>query len=125
MKKFLIILLTFFYFGTSSGMVVKLHQCLENITFSVANSDQTCPLCKTKKKKDCCKTQFKVVKTSAAHKAEFLKIDLLKYTALLPKSVYPNPFFKNTSTVLSSVPINAPPGNREVALFISNCNFRI
>lgn len=118
-------MLTFFYFGTSSGMVYKLHQCLESFSIFAVNSDQTCKLCKTEKKNDCCKTQFKIVKTSPANKADFLKIDLLKHLALLPKSVYLNPVFKISSTNRSFVRINAPPEKRTLALFIRDCNFRI
>jgi hypothetical protein len=106
-------------------MVYKLHQCFENISISAANSDQTCGLCKTKKKNDCCKTQFKIVKTSPAHKANLLQLDPLKFVAVLPRVSYLNPVFKISSTDNSSVRINAPPDKPAVALFITNCNFRI
>jgi hypothetical protein len=117
-------MLTFFYFGTSSGMVFKLHQCLESFSIFAGNSEQTCSICKTKKKKDCCKTQFKIVKTSPAYKADLLKIDLLKYAAV-PQSIHLNPVFKISSADDSCVRVNAPPDQREVAFFIRDCNFRI
>ena len=118
-------MLTIFYSGTSSGMVYRLHQCLENSSIFAGNSDQTCSFCKTKKKKDCCKTQFKIVKTSPAHKADLLKIDFIKYVAAVPKTDFLNPAIKIFSANDSSVRKNAPPNTWEVALFIRHCNFRI
>lgn len=106
-------------------MVYKLHQCLENISIYAGNSNENCPLCKTKKKGDCCKTTFKIVKTDAAHHADFLTINLLKYPALLFKTVYLNPLIQTSLAYDSSVLINAPPNYRGVALFIRDCNFRI
>lgn len=106
-------------------MVYKLHQCFENISIYAGNSNENCPLCKTKKKGDCCKTTFKIVKTDPAHHADLLKIDFLKYRALLPETVYLNPLFQKSLAYDSSVLINAPPNFRGVALFISHCNFRI
>ena len=118
-------MLTFFYFGTSSGMVYELHQCLESISIFAGNSDKTCSLCKAIKKKDCCKTQFKILIISPAHKADLLKIAFLKYVAVVPKAVYINPVYTTSSTDYSSARINAPPEREDLALFIRDCNFRI
>ncbi len=106
-------------------MVFKLHQCLESISIFTGNSDKTCDLCKSEKKKDCCKTHFKILKTSDAQKADLLQINFLKYIALLPKTEFSEPFSKILTSNFSSVRINAPPENREVALFIRHRNFRI
>lgn len=118
-------MLTFFYFGTSSGMVFKLHQCLESISIFTGNSDKTCDLCKSEKKKDCCKTHFKILKTSDAQKADLLQMNFLKHVALLPKTEFSEPFSKTLTSNCSSVQINAPPEKTKVALFIRDCNFRI
>lgn len=106
-------------------MVYKLHQCFESISIFAGNSEKTCNLCKTDKKKDCCKTQFKILKTSDAQKADLVKIDILKYIALLPKTEFSESFSKLLASDTFSVRINAPPESREVALFIRHGNFRI
>lgn len=106
-------------------MIYKVHQCLGITLISLENSTKTCNSCPTKKKKDCCKTQFKIIKTSTAQKADLLKIDVLKYIAVLPKTVFSESFSKILTSNSSSVQINAPPENGELALFIYHCNFRI
>lgn len=106
-------------------MVYKLHQCLEKISIYPGNSDENCPLCKTKKKGDCCKTEFKLVKTNDAQKVDLLQINFIKYVALLPKTESSESFSIILKSNASSVRINAPPETKELALFIRHCNFRI
>jgi hypothetical protein len=40
--------------------------------------DDVCSKCGVKTKKDCCKTEIKVVKVDDSSKSDFLKIDFLK-----------------------------------------------
>lgn len=124
MKKFLAIILTVFYFGTSSGMVYNVHYCLDQILVSTSTT-KTCGFCSTKKEKDCCKHQVKVLKTDAAQKADTSFISGNAFVSILPKvyfSEFLTPFVEQN---YFSVHINAPPDKERVPLFITHCNFRI
>lgn len=65
MKKTILILLAFFYSAVSSGAVVKMHYCIEEVmtcgmnhTPPVSSPDE----CKVVKTPDCCKTKLELVK---------------------------------------------------------------
>lgn len=125
MKKILAILFSIFYFGFSSGAVFSMHYCMKELVSVTQKSDDTCSRCGTKEKRDCCKTEVKLVKVDDSQKSDFLKIDLLP-----PISEIPNPhfFFADRSfsaTKFTQIQINAPPETRSVPIFITHCNFRI
>lgn len=125
MKKYLALMFTVFYFGFSSGMVYNVHYCLDQIFISSAAKSDTCDLCGTKSKNDCCKSEVKVLKTDAAQKADISFIGDAPLVAIVPKV-----FFADFSPVILkrnqfSVFTHAPPDTPELPLFISYCNFRI
>ena len=125
MKKYLAILLTVLYFGSSSGMVYNVHNCLNQVYLSSAAASKTCNICGTKKKKDCCKDEVKIVKTDVAQKADISFLNEMSFVAILPKVFYTKflPFaFERNYLVVN---INAPPEKARPPLFISFCNFRI
>lgn len=106
-------------------MVLKLHQCLEATTISSASSEENCNSCSSTKKDDCCKTVFKVLKTSEAQKAHLLEIDFLKVQGIVPNAALSDNFSKSLSTNYTAVCITAPPEIQKIALFLKHCNFRI
>ncbi|UMQ42725.1 hypothetical protein MKS83_03305 [Chryseobacterium sp. Y16C] len=125
MKKFLAILFSVFYFGFSSGAVFSVHYCMKELASISQKVDDICSKCGVKTKKDCCKTEIKVVKVDDSQKSDFLKIDFLKQ---VPEVQYHEFFFPDRSfstTKFTQIQINAPPESRSVPIYISHCNFRI
>ena len=116
---------TVFYFGFSSGMVYNVHYCLNQIFVSSASSKKSCDLCSTDKKKDCCKTEIKILKTDVAPKADVSFINDAPAVAILPQEYFANFLTPVLERKNLSVQINAPPDKAELPLFISHCNFRI
>lgn len=125
MKKFLAIIFSVFYFGFSSGAVFSVHYCMEELASVNQKVDDICSKCGVKTKKDCCKTEFKVVKVDDSQKSDLLKIDFLKQIPDVENHTF---FFVDRSfsaTKFIQIQINAPPENRRVPIFINHCNFRI
>ena len=125
MKKILAILFSIFYFGFSSGAVFSVHYCMEELASVSQKTEDVCSKCGVKTKKDCCKTEIKIVKVDDSQKSDFLKIDFLKQISEVPKHVF---FFVDQSfsaTKFTQIQINGPPEYRSVPIFINHCNFRI
>ncbi|WP_267402985.1 MULTISPECIES: hypothetical protein [unclassified Chryseobacterium] len=125
MKKILAILFSVFYFGFSSGAVFSVHYCMNELASVNKKVDDICSKCGVKTKKDCCKTEIKLLKVDDSQKSDFLKIDFLKQISELPKNEF---FFVDQSfstTKFTQIQINAPPKSRSVPIFIHHCNFRI
>lgn len=125
MKKILAILFSIFYFGFSSGAVFSIHYCMDEFA-SISNKvDDICSKCGVKTKKDCCKTEIKIVKVDDSQKSDLLKIDIVKQISDVQISEF---FFADKSfsaTKFTQIRINAPPENQSVPIFINHCNFRI
>lgn len=127
MKKYLAIMFTVFYFGFSSGMVYNVHYCLDQTFVSSASSTSstlTCALCGTKKKKGCCKSEIKILKTDVPQKVDISFINDAPAVAIIPQ-ISDADFLILVERKQFSVPLNAPPDRTELPLFISYCNFRI
>jgi hypothetical protein len=125
MKKILAILFSIFYFGFSSGAVFSVHYCMQEMVSVSQKTNDICAKCCVKTKKDCCKTEIKVVKVDDSQKSDFLKIDFLKQIATFQKQEF---FFIDQSfsaTKFTQIQINAPPESRSIPIFITHCNFRI
>lgn len=106
-------------------MVYNVHYCLNQIYVSSASSGKTCDLCGTDKKKDCCKSETKVLKTDVAQKADISIIVDAPLVAIIPPISYANFFIAVLERNQFSIDSNAPPDRPKVPLFISHCNFRI
>ncbi|ROH99832.1 HYC_CC_PP family protein [Chryseobacterium daecheongense] len=125
MKKILAILFSVFYFGFSSGAVFSIHYCMQEFVSVSQKVDDICGKCGVKTKKDCCKTEIKVVKVDDSQKSNLLTIDLVKHFAEPQKHQF---FFEDRSfsaSKFTSVQINGPPDIRFVPIFIHHCHFRI
>jgi len=88
-------------------------------------TDDICSKCGVKTKKDCCKTEIKLVKVDDSQKSDLLKIDFLKQIEAVQNHDY---FFKDPSfsiTKFTQNQINAPPEIRTVSIYIYHCQFRI
>ena len=125
MKKFLAILFSVFYFGLSSGAVFSTHYCMNELVSVGQNVSDTCNICNTKTKNDCCKTEFKVLKTDQAQKANLLKLSFEPVFIDFIQHYFVTENISFSETQLSSLKIKAPPESRAVPIFIQYCNFRI
>jgi len=125
MKKILAILFSIFYFGFSSGAVFSVHYCMEELVSVSQKTDDFCSKCGVKTKKDCCKTEIKVVKVGDSQKSDLLKINLLQQISGIrnPESLFTDTSF--SATKFTRIQINGPPETRSVPIFIHHCNFRI
>lgn len=125
MKKILAILFSVFYFGFSSGAVFSVHYCMEEFASISQKVDDICSKCGVKTKKDCCKTEIKVVKVDDSQKSDFLKIDFAKQITEVHQHEFLFVDKSFSATKFIQIQINAPPENRPVPIFIHHCNFRI
>lgn len=125
MKKILAILFSIFYFGFSSGAAFSVHYCMQEVASVSQKVDDLCSKCGVKTKKDCCKTEIKVVKVDNSQKTDLLTIDFLPQ---LPEVSDHHFFFADRSfsaTKSTQIQINAPPEYRPVPIYLNHCNFRI
>ena len=106
-------------------MVYNVHYCLDQIFVSSASSSKTCVLCGTKKEKDCCKSEIKILKTDVEQKANISFINDAPLVAMIPEAFYAEFLIPVLERNQFSVQVNAPPDKAELPLFISYCNFRI
>ena len=125
MKKILAIVLSIFYFGLSSGAVFSTHYCMNELASLSQDSQKTCGICGSEKKNNCCKTEFKILKTDQSQKANLLVFAFTpQFSEIVQhhfKILTPS-FFEEK---LASIQINAPPERGLVPIFIQHCNFRI
>lgn len=125
MKKILAILFSIFYFGFSSGAVFSVHYCMKELVSVSQKVDDICSKCGVKTKKDCCKTEIKIVKVDDSQKSDLLKIDFLQQISGIQNQEF---FFIDKSfsaTKFTQIQINGPTETRSVPIFINHCNFRI
>lgn len=125
MKKILALLLSILYFGMSSGAVFSAHYCMDELVSFSQDSGKDCNVCGTKKKSDCCKTEFKILKTDHSQKSEATQSPSF-FLFIEPKTpVFSFSFPSFSSEKFVSTLINAPPEIGWVPIFIQFCNFRI
>lgn len=126
MKKILAILFSVFYFGFSSGAAFSVHFCMEEFVSVSQKTTDICGKCGVKEKKECCKTEIKVVKVDDSQKSDLLMIDFLSQIAPVLQQ---QPFFFTdksfSATKFTQIRINGPPEYRPVPIYINHCNFRI
>ena len=125
MKKILAILFSVFYFGFSSGAVFSIHYCMEELVSVSRKIDDMCGKCGVKTKKDCCKTEIKIVKVDDSKTSSLLTIDFITYIPEPQKHRFfllEKTFWRSKFTAVQN---NAPPDQRSVPIFIQHCNFRI
>ncbi|MDX3916875.1 hypothetical protein H8S90_01475 [Olivibacter sp. SDN3] len=133
MKKILLIILTFFYLGTSTGFTMHLHYCMEKLvdTSLWHGQDDACEVCgmtkKSKKKNDCCKDEHKQVKLDKVHKSsENTFLEFQKISFLLPKIPNDISDYLIIPSVTEENPVsNSPPAAIKTPLYLKNQVFRI
>ncbi|WP_294283940.1 hypothetical protein [uncultured Chryseobacterium sp.] len=125
MKKILAILFSVFYFGFSSGAVFSVHYCMKELASVSRSLEDVCSKCGVKTKKDCCKTEIKLVKVYDSQKSDFLKIDFLKQIQKVSPQEFPVADRSFSNSKFTQTRINAPPEVRPVPIFITHCHFRI
>ena len=125
MQKILTILLSIFYFGMSSGAVFSAHYCMDELVSFSQDPGRSCTVCGAEKKDDCCKTEFKILKTDQSQKSEITQLTTIFLFFEPKKVVFSFPFPSFFPEKWASTPINAPPEIGLTPIFIQHCNFRI
>ncbi len=132
MKKLLIAILALVYIGTSTGVTLHMHYCMEKLAgweFGHNNSN-TCSQCGMEKSEEkdngCCRDEHKFIKNDADQKtAEVTFHLLLLQVVALPVSFIEIPF-KDFASLTEQNPIShAPPQPCSIAVYIRNCVFLI
>ncbi len=131
MKKFLLGILTIFYFGVSTGATMQVHYCMGKIIdFDLVNKDSDhchkCGMKKTNGTKGCCHDEQTVIKitsdqnsTDAAYQSvQLTSVAVLKHYEELPAILVSSLTENNTVT-------NFLFRDSGVAVYIRNCVFRI
>lgn len=116
---------TVFYFGFSSGMVYNVHYCLDQILVSAVSSSETCDICDTEDKNDCCSSEVNILKTDVAQKADITFVNDAPLAILLPTVSFADFFKQVFPRNESAIYVKAPPDKPQLSLFITHCNFRI
>lgn len=130
MKRLLISLMALIYFTVSSGMVMSVHYCMGKVSNVQVNQvpEERC-ICGMSKKetssKDCCKTEFKMVKLEDTHKASSASYDIQTPVALVSRSLslLEVPSYYSNDKVYAD--IHGPPLLSEQDTYLLNCVFRI
>lgn len=133
MKKFLILILTFAYFASTSGATVHLHYCMgklveQNLWHNQKEECGKCGMDKSETNDDngCCKDEHKQLKLDVAHKIAGSTFDHLQLLAIaLPVSFVELPIISFSSIAEENPTSNAPPRSFGVAIYKRNCVFRI
>lgn len=100
MRKFLLLIITFCYLASTSGVALQWHYCmgkLRSIDFGLASHDETCGKCgMAKGNNHCCKDEVSVSKITDSHQqATQLAYSFVSFDAILPESfLLPEPIYK-------------------------------
>lgn len=130
MKKIVTAILAILYFSVSSGMVFNIHYCKDKVS-SVKIDLLAKDLCgcskkgKKTNKKNCCKTEHKIIKLQNDH-----KISTTDYSLKIPVTpvLLTNYFFDSPLKSFNNnnnVTVIKPPLISEQNIHIENCVFRI
>lgn len=129
MKKLIAIIFIVTYFVTSSGVIVRLHYCMDKLadwSFST-RAKAICDSCGMEKKghKGCCHDENRIIKVNKDHKTstqifDFLKLTLHPFQNRLFESVQ----LRAYKIVAAYYSTNSPP-TLVVHLYLFNSIFRI
>ncbi|MBX2930556.1 MAG: hypothetical protein KF781_01270 [Chitinophagaceae bacterium] len=129
MKKAITAILAILYFSVSSGIVFNIHYCKDKVS-SVQIDLLAKELCgctkkgKKSEKKNCCKTEHKVIKLQNDHKTTVTDYVLKAPITLFTSSYHlVDVYFNETPTAVAYSFI--PPLLSEQHIHIKNCVFRI
>ena len=131
MKKFLLGILTIFYFGVSTGATLQVHYCMgKMVDVNFVNKDSShchkCGMTKMNGKKGCCHDEQKVIKitsdqnsTEAAYQmVQLPSVAIIKHYAELQAILVSSFTENNTSS-------NSLFRDSQAAVYLRNCDFRI
>ncbi len=133
MKKLLVSIFAVFYLGLSSGAVVHLHYCMDQLVewnlLNDSNNDLcgNCGMPKTHKKdkKDCCREDVQFIKITDAQKTtDNINPAHLNFTAVPVPSFFETVIINIPGTVQNDS-FTPPPLVHGPGIYLRNCVFRI
>jgi hypothetical protein len=126
MKKLLVVILLFVYAVMSTGFVVSLHYCMDQLNsaqLGEATSDK-CDRCGMHKEGHCCWDDIKIVKIQTSHLTPNATIEIPSLSPALV-ILFSNVIVPVFKTGQSNFPIaHSPPINKQDT-YLTNCVFRI
>ena len=134
MKKILLFIMIFLYFGTSTGFTMHLHYCMDTLvgTKLLEQEKESCSdTCEMSEKSgpmdDCCDDLEKEVKLDQVHKAAENAFMGIKNLAIsLPPSLFNFSFdVKLPGTSETQASGNSPPAWQQVPFYLRHCVFLI
>ena len=131
MKKFLVVILAILYMGTASGATIHIHYCMDKLVeVGLGAKDGLkcagCGMDKCAKISDnCCKDEYKQVKTDKDHKVAEPVVFFMQAVAVAPTAYLELPSVFIPSLIEKYPVSHAPPGVGKVNTYILNCVFRI
>lgn len=132
MKRFLALILTLLYLGSSTGAVIHVHYCMGKLSsWSWKDpKNRSCEVCGMPKQKShgCCKDVQEQIKVSKDHQAPLNDYGLGQFMATqvfyAPVS-YETTLIHPGSPALAFTATSSPPGKENGTVFLRNCVFRI
>jgi hypothetical protein len=128
MKKFIALILALVYLSTSSGMVLNVQYCFNEVSSVTVNGigDNTCCCTGLVKTTSCCSDEVKLVKLEDSHEVSFTTyLKEASQVVTTPLSyIDPSPTC-STPEQLVQISDSSPPLPSTPSIFIKNCVFRI
>lgn len=131
MKKFLLGILTIFYFGISTGATLQVHYCMGKVVdFDLVNKNadhcHKCGMKKTNCTKGCCHDEQKVIKITSDQNSTDAAYQVVHLTSVAILKHYEElPAIRVSSLTESNSVSNALFRDSQPAVYIRNCVFRI
>lgn len=131
MKKFLLGILTIFYFGISTGATLQVHYCMGKVVdFDLVNKNadhcHKCGMKKTSGTKGCCHDEQKVIKLTSDQNSTDAAYQVVHLTSVVIIKHYEELPAIRVSSLTESNSISDPHfRDSQQAVYIRNCVFRI
>lgn len=132
MKKFLTLVLTFLYMGTSTGATFHMHYCMGKLVdVDLWHSEvKKCSKCGNDQSticaKKCCRDEHKTVKLEKDQKVTEHAVHAMQQTAIATPVSFANSPQAHIVSLVEEYPVNnAPPRSSKVPAHILNCTYRI
>jgi hypothetical protein len=132
MKKFLLGILTIFYFGVSTGATLQVHYCMgKMVDVDLVNKDSNhchkCGMTKMNGKKGCCHDEQKVIKIAGDQNSTDVAYQMVQLPSV---AIIKNYAELSAIAISSSLTENNTRSNSlfrdsQAAVYLLNCDFRI
>ena len=132
MKKFAVAILAFVYLGTTVGVTMHIHYCMDKVaSWGLVNKEsKSCSNCgmekSEQKNKGCCKDKHSFYKNNTDQKVTESTLQAIQLMAAgMPASFTEISSFGFPSVTEENPISHAPPLDHDIPIYILNCVYRI